>query len=141
MLIPTLFYVSLLHSLVARATIRQMLGTSLASNGMLKPDISTQGGSIFVATYGGSETKSEGDVKERDLESGEVVVPAQVGFLFPDLILIQVGLLMIVLSKGCFAYLSFFPEEPHFLRDAEPVFIQIGTRRGNTILRVFSICQ
>jgi hypothetical protein len=60
-----------------------MLGTSLASNGMLKPDTSTQGGSIFVSTYGGGETKSEGEVKERDLESGEVVVPAQVGFFFP----------------------------------------------------------
>lgn len=82
MLIPTLFYVSLLHSLVARATIRQMLGTSLASNGMLKPDLSTQAGeSIFVATYGGSESKGDGDVKERDLEAGEVVVPIQVSLL------------------------------------------------------------
>jgi hypothetical protein len=96
MLIPTLFYVSLLHLLVARATIRQMLGTSLASNGMLKADISTQAGeSIFVATYGGGETKSEGDVKERDLESGEVVVPAQVRSFFSGVLLIQ-GWILIV---------------------------------------------
>jgi hypothetical protein len=83
MLIPTLFYVSLLHSLVARATIRQMLGTSLASNGMLKADLSTRAGeSIFVATYGGASEKTEGgsEGKERDLESGEEqVVPTQVG--------------------------------------------------------------
>jgi hypothetical protein len=111
MLIPTLFYVSLLHSLVARATIRQMLGTSLASNGMLKADNSTQAGeSIFVATYGGSEFKGEGDVKERDLESGEVVVPAQVCFY-----LVPGWILMVVLSKGCFAYLSFFQQESCFL--------------------------
>jgi len=117
MLIPTLFYVSLLHSLVARATIRQMLGTSLASNGMLKPDTSTQAGeSIFVATYGGSETKGEGDVKERDLESGEVVVPVQVGPLLSYLLMRQEWMLMVVLSKGCFAYFSFFPEESRFLR-------------------------
>lgn len=62
-----------------------MLGTSLASNGMWKPDLSTQAGeSIFVATYGGSENKSDGGEKERererDLESGdEQVVPVQVG--------------------------------------------------------------
>jgi hypothetical protein len=88
-----------------------MLGTSLASNGMLKADISTRAGeSIFVATYGGGETKSEGDVKERDLESGEVVVPAQV-----SISLVQEGILMVVLSKGCFAYLSFFQQESCFL--------------------------
>ena len=117
MLIPTLFYVSLLHSLVARATIQQMLGTSLASNGMLKPDTSTQAGeSIFVATYGGSDGKGEGDVKERDLESGKVVVPVQVGPLLSYFLLRQKWTLMVVLSKGCFAYLSFFPEESRFLR-------------------------
>jgi hypothetical protein len=118
MLIPTLFYVSLLHSLVARATIRQMLGTSLASNGMLKADNSTQAGeSIFVATYGGSESKGEGDVKERDLESGEVVVPAQVRSFFSCVLSIQGWVLMVVLSKGCFAHLSFISEGPCFLNN------------------------
>jgi hypothetical protein len=118
MLIPTLFYVSLLHSLVARATIRQMLGTSLASNGMLKADNSTQAGeSIFVATYGGSEFKGEGDVKERDLESGEVVVPAQVRSFFSCVLSIQGWVLMVVLSKGCFAHLSFISEGPCFLNN------------------------
>ena len=118
MLIPTLFYVSLLHSLVARATIRQMLGTSLASNGMLKPDTSTQAGeSIFVATYGGSDGKGEGDVKERDLELGEVVVPVQVGPLLSYFLLRQKWILMVVLSKGCFAYLSFFQQESCLLNN------------------------
>jgi len=94
-----------------------MLGTSLTSNGMLKADHSTQAGeSIFVATYGGGETKSEGDLKERDLESGEVVVPAQVRSLFFCVWLIQGGILMVVLPKGCFAYLSFFPKASCFLR-------------------------
>ena len=89
MLIPTLFYVSLIHSLVARATIRQMLGTSLASNGMLKPDHSTQAGeSMFVATYGqgGEDSKAgsirdlkSGDVKDRDLGGNEQVFPLEVG--------------------------------------------------------------
>jgi len=82
MLVPTLFWVSLLHSLVARATIRQMLGTSLASNGMLKPDVSTQAGEgVFVATYGAGVSDSElADNKTRDLEAGgdEEVVPVEV---------------------------------------------------------------
>ena len=90
MLIHTLFYVSLIHSLVARATIRQMLGTSLASNGMLKPDLSTRAGdSIFVATYGAGDSDAKlaegkerdleaGDMKERDLEGDEQVVPLEV---------------------------------------------------------------
>jgi hypothetical protein len=91
MLIPSLFYVSLLHSLVARATIRQMLGTSLASNGMLKPDHTTQAGeSMFVATYGqgGEESKAGsikgdleiGDIKDRDLNGNEQVFPLEVSF-------------------------------------------------------------
>ena len=85
MLVPTLFWVSLLHSLVARATIEQMLGTSLASNGMLKPDGSTQAGeSVFVATYGAGVSDSElADSKTRDLEAGgdEQVVPIEVCLL------------------------------------------------------------
>lgn len=80
-LLPTLYWVSLLHTLVARADIRQMLGTSLASNGMLKPDLSTQAGeSVFVATYGAGISDSElADTKERDLESGggQRVVPIE----------------------------------------------------------------
>jgi hypothetical protein len=50
-----------------------MLGTSLASNGMLKPDHSTQAGeSMFVATYGqGGEDSKAGSIKERDLETGD----------------------------------------------------------------------
>jgi len=84
MLVPTLFWVSLLHSLVARATIRQMLGTSLASDGMLKPDASTQAGeSVFVATYGAGVSDSElADSKARDLEAGgdAQVVPIDVSF-------------------------------------------------------------
>jgi hypothetical protein len=93
-----------------------MLGTSLASNGMLKADISTQAGeSIFVATYGGGETKSEGDVKERDLESGEVVVPAQVRSCFSCVLLIRGCILIVGLSKRCFAYLSFFQQKSCFL--------------------------
>jgi hypothetical protein len=92
MLIPTLFYVSLIHSLVARATIRQMLGTSLASNGMLKPDNSTAAGeSVFVATYGAGDSDAKlaeakerdlemGDVKERDLDGREQVVALEVCF-------------------------------------------------------------
>jgi hypothetical protein len=81
MLIPSLFYVSLLHSLVARATIRQMLGTSLASNGMLKPDHSTQAGeSMFVATYGqGGEDSKSGSIKERDLETGDMKIGIWMG--------------------------------------------------------------
>jgi hypothetical protein len=59
-----------------------MLGTSLASNGMLKPDLSTQAGeSVFVATYGAGISDSElADTKERDLESGggQRVVPIEV---------------------------------------------------------------
>jgi hypothetical protein len=82
LLLPTLYWVSLLHTLVARADIRQMLGTSLASNGMLKPDLSTQAGeSVFVATYGAGISDSElVDTKERDLEAGgaQRVVPIEV---------------------------------------------------------------
>lgn len=58
-----------------------MLGTSLASNGMLKPDISTQAGeSVFVATYGAGISDSElADNKERDLEAdGAQVKPLEV---------------------------------------------------------------
>ena len=59
-----------------------MLGTSLASNGMLKPDVSTQAGeSVFVATYGAGVSDSElADSKTRDLEAGgdEQVVPIEV---------------------------------------------------------------
>jgi hypothetical protein len=59
-----------------------MLGTSLASNGMLKPDLSTQAGeSVFVATYGAGISDSElADTKERDLEAGggQRVVPIEV---------------------------------------------------------------
>jgi hypothetical protein len=95
-----------------------MLGISLASNEMLKADISTQAGeSIFVATYGGGETKSEGDVKERDLESGEVVVPAQVRSFFSCVSLLQEGILMVGLSKGCFADFPFFQQESCFLNN------------------------
>jgi len=58
-----------------------MLGTSLASNGMLKPDVSTQAGeSVFVATYGAGVSDSElADNKTRDLEAGgdEQVVPIE----------------------------------------------------------------
>jgi hypothetical protein len=82
MLIPTLFYVSLIHSLVARATIRQMLGTSLASNGMLKPDNSTAAGeSVFVATYGAGDSDAKlAEAKERDLDGREQVVALEVCF-------------------------------------------------------------
>jgi hypothetical protein len=63
-----------------------MLGTSLASNGMLKPDLSTQAGeSVFVATYGAGISDSElADTKERDLEAGggQRVVPIEVCLLF-----------------------------------------------------------
>jgi hypothetical protein len=58
-----------------------MLGTSLASNGMLKPDMSTQAGeSMFVATYEGAN-----DSKTGDLEHGghDQVVPLDVSCRSP----------------------------------------------------------
>jgi hypothetical protein len=72
-----------------------MLGTSLASNGMLKPDLSTQAGdSVFVATYGAGISDSElADTKERDLEAGggQRVVPIEVCLLFllPSLLILS----------------------------------------------------
>lgn len=80
MLLPVLFFLSLLHSLVARATIREMLGGSLASTNMVNRDDNTTnaGESMFVATYHADDEKL-GDTKERDLESGSPqVVPFDV---------------------------------------------------------------
>jgi hypothetical protein len=86
MLLPVMFYLSLLHSLVARATIRQMLGGSLASTGMLGPDNTTNAGeSVFVATYHADDEKLGTDTKERDIESGgQHVLPSDVGPSLPS---------------------------------------------------------
>lgn len=78
MLLPCLYYVSLLHSLVSRATIRQMLDDRLASEGVHKSTGSRSTGSVFVATY----PQKDRDQKERsgDLEASTdhiVQVPLQ----------------------------------------------------------------
>lgn len=76
MLLPCLYHVSLLHSLVSRATIRQMLDDRLASEGVHKSTGSRSAGSMFVANY----ARKEMDHKNGDLEASTdhiVQVPLQ----------------------------------------------------------------
>ena len=50
MLLPVLYFVSLTHSLVARATIRKMLDQGLSGNGV-KQVGGSGGGAVYVTSY------------------------------------------------------------------------------------------
>lgn len=65
MLLPPLYFVSLIHSLVSRATIRAMLNDTLASDGIQQLSGSRSKGAVFVAKYPSQDKES----KDMDLEA------------------------------------------------------------------------
>lgn len=60
MILPPLYFVSLLHSLVSRATIRRMLEDNLASDGIQQLSGSQSKGAVFVAHYPGHSMEKDG---------------------------------------------------------------------------------
>ena len=67
MLLPVLYFVSLIHSLVARAVIRKMLDRHIASEDINRKNNTDQStNSVFVASYHNAETTTKGDVAELD---------------------------------------------------------------------------
>ena len=78
-IIPPLFFVSLIHSLVARAVIQRMLNSRLASDGIHPVGTSSRsGGNVFVASMPTLVTDSAVESGKRDMEaSTENIIPLE----------------------------------------------------------------
>lgn len=86
MIIPPLYFVSLLHSLVARVTIRKMLDSHLANEGMHRSAVRgvVVSKSTIVHSYPSNEVihlyeDGVGELQSKDVggDDGDAIVPLQ----------------------------------------------------------------